>query len=142
MNIIGIDVGNSGGIALLNDYGVPIMATDMPNTTKAMYDYIDSLLHCNMNVKIYIEKARSRPTDSHKSAWGNGFSYGKITTVLDLSCRKHDVKYIEVDPRTWKSAFKLDSDKLKSKNLCDTLWYEQRVKDMTWYRDWETPFLS
>lgn len=128
MFIIGIDPGNTGGIAVLSaSKGVPQFAFGMINEPHKFHNYLSSF---TCPVEIWIEKAGSRPTDSHNSAWGNGFNYGKY--IMSLEIIKHTIgtEYHEVHPKTWKSAFHLDKDKNKSKLLCEDLWQDESIRSM------------
>lgn len=114
MNVIGIDPGMSGAIAILDD---GIWLFDMPTFDLGgkkkkrrridMAKVVDILHPYEQGVIAYIEKAQSMPGQGVASTFGYGITYGALLAIL--TCLK--ISYTEVHPRTWKKVMLSDVDK-------------------------------
>jgi|TARA_R100001530_G_scaffold550_1_gene899 hypothetical protein len=105
MNIIGIDPGKSGAIAIWNG-GIdrivkcPLNVINMADEIRKIKD--------KRNTIAYVERVHAFPTDARSSAFKFGMNYGQWLGILGAM----RIKTILVTPQTWMKYFK---DKLKIK---------------------------
>lgn len=142
MNIIGIDPGLSGAIALISSTGKYMEVYDVVTEVKGkgkIKNQIEALetfkiltymkLRSSSKAKILIEKVSSMPGQGVASVFSLGDSYGSLR-ALSTCC------YLPVEtvlPAKWKKHFKLTSDKDKSLKLARELFPEaplSRKKDI------------
>jgi hypothetical protein len=105
MNIIGIDPGKSGAIAIWNK-GIDRIVKCPSNVIK-MADEIRKIKD-KRNTIAYIERVHACPTDARSSAFKFGMNYGEWLGILGAM----KIKTVLVPPQTWMKYFK---DKLKIK---------------------------
>lgn len=124
MYYLGIDPGESGAFALLENTDVRIVKTfqDVGNVTDLMpfLDCVNFLMHEQQATKCCIEKVSSMPKQGVTSMFTFGQNYGWLLGVLDLG----EIPYQTVTPKTWKKEFGLNSDKAKSIEVCRRLFPE------------------
>ena len=105
MNIIGIDPGKSGAIAIWNG-GIdrivkcPLNVINMADEIRKIKD--------KRNTIAYVERVHAFPTDARSSAFKFGMNYGQWLGILGAM----KIKTVLVPPQTWMKYFK---DKLKIK---------------------------
>ena len=101
MNIITIDPGKQGGVAVFSD-GVP-GAFPLYHTEENEVDAI-RLLGLFLSVKpdwICIERQWARPGNGVKSAGSTMFGYGKLIATAELYCETYDCELMTPTPREW-----------------------------------------
>jgi hypothetical protein len=121
MIFIGIDIGFSGAIAVLDESKI-IDAIDMP-VLKAgkrteinelhIRDLLASYKHIEDKIAVFIEKAQSMPGQGIASTGRYLMSYGQIRGI----CAGIGVGYTLVHPKTWKSAMMKDMPKEKQASI-------------------------
>lgn len=93
MNILGIDPGKNGGIALIGDFELSPLFYKMPETIKDVWDLISGLpIHF-----AYIEKVNASPQMGVVSAFTFGRGYGFL--LMGLHAAK--IPFEEVRPYKW-----------------------------------------
>lgn len=136
MIIVGIDPGNKGGIAAINNRGKLIHAEPMPKSAGLINKLLCEIIYNSDDTEVWIEKAQPhRTTKDHKEGitqiFSTGYNYGKIKTIAEvLKYRAEEwgrrFHIEEVYPLTWKSAFKLSKDKELSMKMCMFLYPESK----------------
>jgi crossover junction endodeoxyribonuclease RuvC len=136
--ILGIDVGISGAVALL-DGNKLVEVHDMPTVSvtvggkkkrridaRALYEILqfEKLEHA------FIEIVNARPNQGVSSM----FAFGQASGIAEAIAWVMTPDVTGVRPQTWKKHFKLGNDKVSSRELASQLWPDQadrfkRVKD-------------
>ena len=136
--ILGIDVGISGAVALL-DGGKLVSVHDMPTVSvtvggkkkrridaRALYELLqfEKLQHA------FIEIVNARPNQGVSSM----FAFGQASGIAEAIAWVMTPDVTGVRPQTWKKHFNLGNDKVSSRELASQLWPDQadrfkRVKD-------------
>ena len=97
---IGIDVGKSGGIAVIDSIATknaPITTAKCPETVKDMSKLIDwAKWDCRQTMCV-IEKVHSMPKQGVKSMFTFGKNYGQWLGILAA----FEIPYLEVMPKKW-----------------------------------------
>lgn len=121
--IIGIDPGVRGGIGFLSIKGEMIEAIKMPRE----FD-LEEILRGVINgrklevAEAWIELPFIASGGNTKSIFNILVKYGVYLKTLHVL----GIHYVEVNPREWKSAFKLDKDKKKSMDLSEILFPDSK----------------
>lgn len=100
MNIIGIDPGKNGGIAVIDERGIAY-ADKMPETLQDLFEHFNSLgLSYIGNCKALIEQVHSSPQMGVKSAFtfGNGFGH------LEMALTAIGIPFERIRPQAWQKA--------------------------------------
>lgn len=112
---IGIDPGKNGGVAVItvdgDDRAVNVFAYD-DDIFRAALQQI-----CFEECVCCIEEVHAMPKQGVTSSFNFGKSYGYLLGVLDACF----IPYQPVRPQVWKKEFGLNSDKLKSIEVCKRL---------------------
>jgi len=97
MIYIGIDVGKSGGIAMI--VGDSVGAVKMPDTERDIYEKIlDATLYKDYkSIFCYIEKVHSMPKQGVKSVWTFAENYGNLRMALIAA----KIPFEAITPQTW-----------------------------------------
>lgn len=127
--ILGIDPGITGGIAFLYPSGT-IAAFDIPTAGGEVdVDTLAEMIAARDPRLAIIERASAMPKQGVSSTFKYGVAYGSLRTLCTLG----RIPYHLVTPGKWKSHFKLDRDKEKSRALAIQFWpgvgYFARKKD-------------
>ena len=127
MNILGIDPGVSGSLAVYDITSQRVTCHDMPDTTAALHDLVSALPIIRICA---LEKPFYPKVIGVKNVARIAEAYGKILSALAW----RDIPLREVRPSEWKSALNLNSHKAASREmagLCFPADAEQfaRVKD-------------
>jgi len=94
---IGIDPGQSGGIARIVSDGKPVV-WPMPVTTKDLWEILHvGCIQPEYKTIVFIEKVHSMPGQGVASTFKFGVNYGKLLGMLAAL----SVRYEEIPPRTW-----------------------------------------
>ena len=120
--IVGCDPGQSGAIAVLDEYGASVQPfKDM--TDKDIFDYLVGLSPVSM---AWLEAVHSMPAQGVSSSFAFGVSYGSLRMALVAS----GTPFTTVSPTKWKAAMGLRREKgettthykNRSKQLCQELY--------------------
>jgi crossover junction endodeoxyribonuclease RuvC len=95
---IGIDPGQSGGIAVLAD-SAPAIAWKMPETERDVWDLFPSYMMAP-DAFAMIEKVASRPGQGVASMFKFGKNYGMLRGMLVAAC----IPFAEVPPGVWQKS--------------------------------------
>lgn len=111
MSILGVDPGQSGGIALVGRDGALLFAEAMPvlhNTVPTIdVQALGRLMHGHHPRMAFVERAQAMPRQGLSSAFNYGVIFGSILTALaDLG-----IGYEFVSPAKWKREAGLSADK-------------------------------
>ena len=127
--ILGIDVGISGAVALL-DGGKLVSVHDMPTVSvtvggkkkrridaRALYELLqfEKLQHA------FIEIVNARPNQGVSSM----FAFGQASGIAEAIAWVMTPDVTGVRPQTWKKHFNLGHDKVSSRDLASQLWPDQ-----------------
>lgn len=126
---IGIDPGQSGGIAVVNDAGEGF-AWPMPDTERDIYDHIVSLTTwCNCSMSACIERVHSMPRQGVASTFKFGMGYGALRMALVAS----GLPWRDVTPQAWQKAIGCltKGDKNVSKAKAQQLFPSLRITHAT-----------
>lgn len=96
MNVLGIDPGMSGGMALLGDEGL-IEVWKMPATESDVGQLIQEIAFSASPAITLIEKVHSMPEQGNVSAFTFGRGVGLIIGCLISNHMRHE----EIDPQKW-----------------------------------------
>jgi len=95
--VVGIDPGQSGGIAIINSAGL-ILPYKMPETERDIYDLLES--YKISNPIVWLEKVHAMPKQGVSSTWKFAANYGFLRGIVTA------LKYplYDVTPQTWQKA--------------------------------------
>jgi len=93
MQYLGVDVGVSGGLALLDDAGAVVWAIKMPVTDADLF----ALLPRDELTVAVLEKVHSSPQMGVTSAFTFGTGYGRCRMALTAA----RIPFDELTPKTW-----------------------------------------
>jgi len=96
LTVVGIDPGETGGLALING---SVFAMPMPDiwTFSRMLKFEGEF---NRNIHVFIERSQSFPKQGVASSFNYGKHYGELLGVLVA----HSIKHTLVPPATWTRA--------------------------------------
>ena len=119
--IIGIDPGQTGGIAVLSSEGVLTTVVDMPMVDgrvdgRAIYRLINNQ-HTLQLPAVWLEEVHSMPKQGVASTFKFGKSYGIVIGAVESS--RATINYAK--PTQWKKHFGLSSSKQESLELAREL---------------------
>lgn len=98
MYFLGIDPGQSGGIAIVGELGHEprSLALAMPKTERDICDCIEEL-RCKYKPYAMIEKVHAMPKNGKMALFKLGYNYGLLRATLIAS----QIPFDEVSPATW-----------------------------------------
>ena len=103
MIYIGIDPGVSGGIAALDETGLPLNVQKMPETeqdTLELFRWVVALCERSgdkARPRAVLERVHSMPSQGHNGAFTFGKGYGGLRMAL-VAC---EIPFNEATPQTW-----------------------------------------
>lgn len=111
MNVLGIDPGIRGGLAIVrnaNSIGVLIDAIDIPVVGSGAQERVDPAairdwINCHRPVLALIERARAMP----KQGVSSGFKYGRAVGAIEAAVVLSGVPIEIIEPSKWKRHFHL-----------------------------------
>lgn len=124
---LGIDPGQSGGVALLDDAGAIVHVQKMPETE---HDTAELLSEFAPRIKFaFIEKVCAMPKQGVSSTWTFGQHYGFLRGLL-VALR---VPFDQVRPQEWQKAMacRTKGDKNISKAKAQQLFPNQKITHAT-----------
>jgi len=98
--VLGIDPGKSGGIALLNPKGMPIVAPTAPTPfdfNKQVMEFKTFAEGQGGKLHAWVEAVHSMPRDGVKSA----FTFGKWVGYLEMVLIVNGIPFDSVKPQEW-----------------------------------------
>jgi crossover junction endodeoxyribonuclease RuvC len=115
MNVIGIDPGASGAIALLRS-GQLVRVLDMPTVKvgkrrRVIPDALAAIVRDMAPDHAFVELVASMPSDGHVGA----FTFGKSTGIIHGVLAGLLVPVSEIAPTRWKPAMQVNADKGKAR---------------------------
>jgi hypothetical protein len=93
MQYLGVDVGVSGGLALVDEAGAVVWAVTMPASDADLF----ALLPPSTTTVAVLEKVHSSPQMGVTSAFTFGLGYGRCRMALTAA----RIPYDELTPQTW-----------------------------------------
>jgi len=111
---IGIDVGISGAITILDENKTILEIIKTPNTIKDFSDYIDKYKE---NSIAMIEAIHSFPGNYHAAA----FSFGEINGITKTIIQLKEIPSYFVSPQKWMNWYQMRKDKMET----DTQWKDR-----------------
>ena len=119
---VGIDPGQSGGLACLDSYGQVVKCDKMPTTDRDMLNWFTELP--DGIIRAMIEHVSAMPGQGVSSTFKFGVGYGKLLMALTAA----NIPYIAVVPSKWQKLLGVPSRK-KSGGLTKTE-HKNRLKGM------------
>lgn len=121
INVLGVDPGLTGALALLDDRGRFLTISDMPIMSrgvksgksqncvnyKGLQLLIDAWRAEYGEIVAYVENIHAMPGQGVTSMFNMGDTFGAIKAIL--ACE--DIETYYITPQSWKKHFKLTSDK-------------------------------
>jgi Holliday junction resolvasome RuvABC endonuclease subunit len=92
MQYLGVDVGVSGGLALLDDSGAVLWAVKMPVTDHDLFALLP-----RTDTQAVLEHVHSSPQMGVTSAFTFGTGYGRCRMALAAAA----IPFVELTPKTW-----------------------------------------
>lgn len=118
-NVIGIDPGKTGAVAVLGNGSGDVMVHDMPGDERAMAQLYADLAHLDVSA-LFIEKVGAMPKQGVSSTFKFGQSYG----MCRMWAAMFAAPVIYVTPQKWQKV--LDSDTGKDKKERSLLYARRR----------------
>ena len=118
MYYIGLDPGKSGAFAILRStHGRTDLQAHGDFDKASIVSLFAAVAHMPEGAICCLEKVHAMPKQGSVSMFSFGENYGWLKGVLD-ACR---IPFQEIPPQTWKKEFGLNSDKVKSIEVCRQL---------------------
>lgn len=118
---IGVDPGQKGAIALINDSAQAIDYVPMPGTVKGIVETVRGFQRtatgAEASLSLVTELAQVMPKQGAVSA----FTYGRGFGAIEVVAMCLGIPYHEVRPAIWKKAMKVKADKETSIQECERL---------------------
>lgn len=111
---MGIDPGQNGGIAVVQDDGTLVAVYKMPATEADVYLKIKTLAKASIRLAI-IEKVHSMPNQGVSSTFKFGVGYGGLRMALVAN----QIAFDEAVPRTWQKALGVPARNTKTETKND-----------------------
>lgn len=108
MIYIGIDPGQTGGIAIIDDLNKNSVA--YPYSSIKLIEICKKFQDNKNRIRIYVEKVHAMPHQGVTSMFNFGMGYGKILGILEA----FEFKYNLVTPQSWKKYVGVTANKQTS----------------------------
>lgn len=119
MIFIGIDPGNKGGLAIIDNNNIKVQFFSINEYTSILKNYEN-----REDVVCYIEQVHSMPNQGTSSMFSFGYNFGLIMGILSA----YKINIREVTPQKWKKYFNLTKDKEQSIALAKNFYPEVNLK--------------
>lgn len=118
VNILGIDPGLTGGMAIVDEHGAFISATVMPRGEKfidlpALHSYFAALV--TEQYKVYLENVHSMPSQGVASS----FKFGRVFGAIEGMLCSLGFNYTLITPQKWQKTVHLPEDRERIPNPKD-----------------------
>lgn len=113
MIFVGIDPGQKGGFAMIDENRNVLSCFEMPQDITEIYS---QLKFYNVTLAV-VEQAQAMPKQGVVGIFTYGTGYGKLLAAMEIA----STPYQEIRPKVWKKAFGLHSNKLDSINVAEEL---------------------
>lgn len=113
MIFVGIDPGQKGGFAMIDENRNVLSCFEMPQDITEIYS---QLKFYNVTLAV-VEQAQAMPKQGVVGIFTYGTGYGKLLAAMEIA----STPYQEIRPKVWKKAFSLHSNKLDSINVAEEL---------------------
>jgi Holliday junction resolvasome RuvABC endonuclease subunit len=129
--VAGVDVGLTGGLAFMDEYGrvlavhkMPVTSYDAQNSKKSIADSLQMKLWFEQwkPVIVMIERQRGMPGQGSVATHVAGMQYGAVISAARDACRSIEL----VEPLSWKKAVfeTVEKNKTQSQELATEKWGE------------------
>lgn len=108
MIYMGIDPGQTGGIAIINDLNKHSVA--YPYSSTKLIEICEEFKDNKNKVKVFVEKVHAMPHQGVTSMFNFGMGYGRILGILEA----FNFTYSLVTPQSWKKYVGVAADKQTS----------------------------
>lgn len=127
--IIGIDPGENGGIALLDQEGNVINVEKMPETPQDLYSSLAQLSSLvaaldDSQLVVYIEKVGGIPGQGASSA----FSFGKGCGHLEMALLALKLKTNDVTPQKWQKLYSVGHSSITKSTAAEKKEHKLKLK--------------
>lgn len=128
--VIGIDPGKNGGIAMLDQDGLPIEVVKMPETPQDLLDCLSNMMMVggslseNATFVCYIEKVGGIPGQGASSA----FSFGKGCGHLEMALLALKLSTNEVTPQKWQKGYQVGSSSITKSSAAEKKEHKNKLK--------------
>lgn len=116
----GIDPGQNGGLAVLDDSAHPLFLYKLD---KGYIDIRNGLSHYR-DALYYVEDVWSRPGNGVKAAFTYGFNIGELHSAINQNSLIHEMIY----PKDWQNHYNIKKEKTESKTE-----FKGRLKELAQY---------
>jgi len=119
MNVMGIDPGQSGGVAIIDDEDRPIVYALQMDREEFTAQKIRDMIRDNRVTKVYLEKVHSMPAQGVVSSFKFGLNYGFLRGVV----ASLKIPIVDVTPQKWMKALDCmtKGDKNVTKNKAQSM---------------------
>lgn len=101
---VGIDPGESGGIAILSDAGACLAAVPMSKSIPGVWEFIRDI-PANSTTKVMIESVHAYPGQGAVSTWKFGMHYGMLIGMLTAHFSNFRLESCKVSPQKWQGSY-------------------------------------
>lgn len=133
--VIGIDPGQSGGIAILERDAPHLVwsigVTPMPVSPNKIWELLEP--YANRGLQAHLEKVASMPKQGVASMFKFGMNYGTVIGILAAA----KIGVIDVPPKDWQSGLRLSTVKKLSKTQLKERWRAAAEKRFPWLSVWK-----
>lgn len=140
MNIMALDPGLRGGIAILNEEGKPVFTSEMPiinigDKGQKIMDVksIQIIIQDHLPEYCFLEKVHSMPGQGVVSTFSFGMGYGMVMSAIILNAKHLELIY----PQHWQRhvldpipKWETMTPKVRAKNKFTQLWPDLAAMDM------------
>jgi crossover junction endodeoxyribonuclease RuvC len=125
MNVMGIDPGQSGGVAIIDDEDRPIVYALQMDREEFTAQKIRDMIRDNRVTKVYLEKVHSMPAQGVVSSFKFGLNYGFLRGVV----ASLKIPIVDVTPQKWMKALSCltKGDKNVTKNKAQEMFRNIKV---------------
>ena len=134
---IGIDPGQSGGIAIIYEDG-SIVAEKMPETERDIWEFFYELKRTPAHIRAALEKVHAMPKQGVSSTFTFGKGYGALRMALIAA----GIPFVDVTPQKWQGdlSCKTGGDKnvtkAKAQQMFPTIKFTHATADAALIAEW------
>ena len=123
--IIGIDPGNNGGIAFIDEAGNVLHVVKMPETPQDLLEHLSMLVSISGgNAVCYIEKVGGIPGQGASSA----FSFGRGCGHLEMALLALKISTNDVTPQKWQKMYSVGHSSITKSSAAEKREHKNKLK--------------
>lgn len=121
MNVIAIDPGKNGGVAVLSGEGEVLVCKKMPDTPA---DLLELLKEYKEGSCCYLEKVQGIPGQGAASAFSFGRGFGQIEMALMALC----IPTYDVTPQKWQKFYQVGGSSIMNSTAAEKREHKNKLK--------------